>query len=454
METLRSCYISNGTGQETLNTTTGNYENCTVTSCHAGYHQEGNSCISNTKNCESLPTHATAGTQTWNGSGWGACQVNACEHGYHLRDNACHPSTRQATCEGTLPNNAQWKSGTNPVSQNYDIATDTWTPALPTSPVYDGNTCGFTCHANYTWIASANECLADTRYCSITNGTGEATLDPATGNYTCQVKTCNSGYHKNPTQEQCDPDVIACTLPDGSGSGNQSWDQYTNTYGACIATTCQPGYTLTTSGQCIVNTLPCSEGNGHGIKHAQSNGSYGACILNRCDTGYDLDTATNTCKPRPNNCAAGSHNGYSYGALNHGASQSVTKTQNGTPANGSTNYTATATCDNGTLNISGESSTFTCHANYHKEGNSCISNTRQATCGGTLPANAKWKTNDKYTQTYNTSNNTWAPTGFTAVYNAAQCGFVCNDHYTWNGSACVSSVLPAPSCDTITPAQL
>lgn len=145
METVRSCHISNGTGQETLNTATGNYENCTVTSCNAGYHQEGNSCISNTKSCESLPTHATNGTQTWNGSGWGACQVNACENGYHLGDNACHSSTRQATCEGTLPNNAQWKSGTNPVSQNYDIATSTWTPALPTSPVYDGNICGFVC---------------------------------------------------------------------------------------------------------------------------------------------------------------------------------------------------------------------------------------------------------------------------------------------------------------------
>lgn len=157
------------------------------------------------------------------------------------------------------------------------------------------------------------------------------------------------------------------------------------------------------------------------------------------------------------NCPAGSSkDGYTLTAtLNHNATRSVTKTQNGTPANGSTNYTATATCDNGTINISGESSTFTCHANYHKEGNSCVSNTRQATCGGTLPANAKWKTNDKYTQTYNATNNTWAPTGFTAVYNAAQCGFVCNDHYTWNGSSCVPPTpTPAPSCDTITPANL
>jgi len=64
--------------------------------CNANYHLLGSTfatenCYSNTQSCSSLPTGATAGTQTWTGSGWGSCTISSCDatNKYILSSNSC-----------------------------------------------------------------------------------------------------------------------------------------------------------------------------------------------------------------------------------------------------------------------------------------------------------------------------------------------------------------------------
>lgn len=74
----------------------------------------------------------------------------------------------------------------------------------------------------------------------------------------------------------------------------------------------------------------------------------------------------------PSNCSAGSQNWYSYASLTHGNSQWVNKVVNGAPANGQTNYTATATCNNGNITITWETPSTTCNTGYTWNGAACV----------------------------------------------------------------------------------
>lgn len=51
---------------------------CRVQSCNSGYHIEGGSCVSNTRVCN---VEQGTGTQTWNGTSWGACSNVTCNNG-------------------------------------------------------------------------------------------------------------------------------------------------------------------------------------------------------------------------------------------------------------------------------------------------------------------------------------------------------------------------------------
>jgi len=74
-----SCPITNGVGALVGGV-------CTVQSCNSGYHQEGNTCVSNTRAC-TVPNGT--GTETWNGSSWGACVVTSCNSGYEVSGSSC-----------------------------------------------------------------------------------------------------------------------------------------------------------------------------------------------------------------------------------------------------------------------------------------------------------------------------------------------------------------------------
>ncbi len=80
----QACSITNGSGTQTWNGSS--WGACMVTSCNANFHISGNSCVPNTQACS---VTNGSGTQTWNGSSWGACMVTSCNPGFNLVGNAC-----------------------------------------------------------------------------------------------------------------------------------------------------------------------------------------------------------------------------------------------------------------------------------------------------------------------------------------------------------------------------
>lgn len=95
-------------GTKTLSITNGiKYEICAIGastgtvsfSCDLGYHEESNSCMSDSKSCSTTELnllHAATGTLTWNGSSYGACNPTSCSTGYHLEVGLCEVNTYTA----------------------------------------------------------------------------------------------------------------------------------------------------------------------------------------------------------------------------------------------------------------------------------------------------------------------------------------------------------------------
>ncbi|MFA5763600.1 MAG: MopE-related protein [archaeon] len=72
-----------------------------------------------------------------------------------------------------------------------------------------------------------------------------------------------------------------------------------------------------------------------------------------------------------------------------------------------------------------EDCAYICQQDYHIDANTCIANTKQLTCNGTLPTNAKWNLTNTFTQNY--LNNTWTPTTKNSYfdYTYQECSYSC-----------------------------
>ena len=81
--------------------------------------------------------------------------------------------------------------------------------------------------------------------------------------------------------------VQSCTVPNGMGM--QTFNPATGAFGACYATSCTSGYTLY-NGACYSNNNSCSVSNGTGYQNFDAaTGAYdGTCIVSACNSGYSL----------------------------------------------------------------------------------------------------------------------------------------------------------------------
>ena len=115
----------------------------------------------------------------------------------------------------------------------------------------------------------------------------------------------------------CSPnsvDSASCSVTNGSGTKsrtcNSSGSGFGN-YGACVATSCNSGYTLS-NGACVqvcspnsVDSTSCSVTNGSGTKSRTCNssgsgfGNYGACVATSCNSGYRLNSGACVAVPFP-----------------------------------------------------------------------------------------------------------------------------------------------------------
>ena len=102
----------------------------------------------------------------------------------------------------------------------------------------------------------------------------------------------------------------------------------------------------------------------------------------------------------------------------------------------STNPCGTVENSDGTCTITGETTyECGCKTNYTWTASQCKADTRKADCTG-LPANAKWNTSSKITQTWN--GRTWRPVT-NGVYSSTPCTdaccFTCKNNYEWDSTA-------------------
>lgn len=290
---VRVCYAANGMGEQRW--ANNKWGACTLTLCNSGFfksgvsckavpkcsasqHLENNKCVSNTRNCAIA---YGSGMQTWNGATWGSCIVKSCNSNATQVGNSCVPKT-------SCPSGQHFENG---------------------------------------------KCVANTKNCSIPNGTGTQTW-AGLGWGTCTPKTCNAGYFKNgfacsklPTCSEtehlenngCTSNTRSCSIT--HGAGQQTWDKDKKKWGSCEVVGCYPGYKKAGNGcykpveceddthqegtTCVANERSCTIANGVG-KQTWNGVAWRACQLVKCNSGYyQKNNSEQKCYAVPTNCGAG-----------------------------------------------------------------------------------------------------------------------------------------------------
>lgn len=317
-----------------------------ISNCPMSEHIENNVCVSNTRACTAA---GGSGQRAWTGSQWGACQLHTCNQtGYvvvngscvvaptctatqHLVNNVCVSNTR--ACSVTGGTGAQTWNGS------------TWGACISTSCntgfVLAGGRCmPISCGSGQHLNTATNTCIASTRSCSITGGTGTQSWNGSawsscvatscnTGrvlrNGVCEtVPTCNSGHHVNTATNTCISSIRSCTMV--GGTGRETWNG--SAWGICRPESCNAGYVR--------------DGN--------------TCRFQGCPATQHLEN--NTCVANTRNCSVTGGTG--------------TQTWGGT----SWRECAIQSCNAGYRRVGNACERITCSSGQHVEGNTCVSNVR------------------------------------------------------------------------------
>lgn len=95
------------------------------------------------------------------------------------------------------------------------------------------------------------------------------------------------------------------------------------------------------------------------------------------------------------------------------------------------NSTCTPVCGNYSISTI---CNLVCNIGYHIENGACVSNTKTAICGGSLPSNTQWAQGNTYVQTWNGSS--YQPV-LSAHYGSDPCGYLCSGGTEWHSSQCL-----------------
>ena len=231
--------------------TLGTYGNCVLTQCRTEYilddkNDDGTeTCHTSTVACthssELTPLHATAATKTYdaNTHDYGDCIPLACDTGYTVHNDRCHKTNEACAQSGELtPLNAKTATKT------YDKTLSDYRACVPT------------------------QCLDDY---TLHNNTCHETTAPCTGSDLQDL-------------QNTDPQLATAA---------KTYNKSQNGYGACVPTSCNNGYSLS-SGMCRGSQSCDASGvDNHaktGIKFSSSGpgGGFGPCKIESCNSGYTL----------------------------------------------------------------------------------------------------------------------------------------------------------------------
>ena len=293
-QSVQSCTVNNLVGKQTCNTTGSGFGACVTsgsTTCSAGYYYSNGSCLKQV--CTPL---STANCSVQNGKGvescdsigskYGSCLVASCNSGFYKNGSTCSPDLCAPNSVTTCSvNNLIGKKSCDATGSAYGSCVTTGSTTCATGYHYSNGAC------------IANLCSPNsTTSCSVTNGTGVKSCDATGSSYgSCLVKTCNSGFYQSGSScvaEICKPgSVKTCSVL--NGMGKESCDATGSAYGACVLTNCNPGFyesnrscvaqicTPDSKQSCVVNNLI-------GTKSCNQTGSgYDSCkTTNQCVAGY------------------------------------------------------------------------------------------------------------------------------------------------------------------------
>ena len=122
--------------------------------------------------------------------------------------------------------------------------------------------------------------------CSPCNRDANAVTYEENGN--CIVKTCKSGYH--PNIYSCVENKQSCkTMIPNAEEAYTEWDFTKKAFGTCNVSKCTDGYHIS-SNACVLDDQTCTVPHGIGTHEWDAAlGTWGPCIATSCDAGYTSD---------------------------------------------------------------------------------------------------------------------------------------------------------------------
>lgn len=273
-----SCAIENGTGTQTCKyngTDAYSYDctTCAVTSCDTGFSQVGNTCTK--------------------------CPA----------DNVC-ANGEQKTCS-ELTNGEFTKSDIGTTSKDLcykDCAMADNATTMQGRDYYGiADTCEIaTCASGYNLIDGAcveTSCQGDYEMvdgrCVPCNRPHALTYDKNVGN--CNVTSCEIGYH--PYGQSCEQNIKECRVPNAV-SAQERWDERKMAFGPCTVIECESGYHIAAN-TCVSDVQPCTVKNGTGVHEwNHDTNKWNACVATSCNPGYTNDPSeTNDANAECGRCA-------------------------------------------------------------------------------------------------------------------------------------------------------
>ncbi|MDL2295926.1 InlB B-repeat-containing protein, partial [Lachnospiraceae bacterium OttesenSCG-928-E19] len=326
-----NCPITNGTGEQTCNYTSGNDTSgttlyntncttCTVTSCLPGFSEHNNTCTGCEENhyctdgnqfsCATVGDgsfiYSDAGTMTSSMcykqcslvananemrgrdyySATDTCEIVTCDTGYYLNNDTCTVCPAGSYCDGTTVNNGRQMCA--------NLGDGTWTESDPASSLQ-------------------SECFVECNDYSLTNGTAFANnpieFYPNKCSYYCVSNGGSTGeiIGNSCTESQCKADhymlngtCVLCNIENAL-----SYKPGFN----CEVQTCAAGYHP--MGQsCVENIKECSAPYADEAYRTWNNktNNWGTCVIKTCEYGYHV--SSNACVPDEQTCIIENGRGY------------------------------------------------------------------------------------------------------------------------------------------------
>jgi hypothetical protein len=151
-------------------------------------------------------------------------------------------------------------------------------------------TCQVTsCNSGYHADSTNSSCVSNTQSCTVTNGSGSQTWSGSAWG-SCLVSSCNTSYHADGTNSSCVSNTQSCQITNGSGT--ETWNG--SAWGTCVVNSCNSSYHSSGSNSCVSNTQSCPITNGSGIE-TWNGSAWGSCLVSSCNTSYHANSTNSSC---------------------------------------------------------------------------------------------------------------------------------------------------------------